>query len=373
MEAYMRIIKRHKRCVHCHSIHTRKRGFRYRKKRNPDRRIIKVIRWYCYTCKRTFSDTKSIHKFAYATKAALHYFISRASYRNTAKQLHINHMTAYTHVQAVCQRTKMPWELSKELTPQWSGYLLIDSDEIIVHGKHQYLILAVDTHTRDIPSAILTRKQEIADWQLLFKTLTDINYPFKAIISDGFPSILGAVKQTFPHLPHQLCVKHFYDETYRFMRYRQHRKHIRANLAERFMKQLHHVLFAKSLLHYHGELNHLFNDPKFNRFDFKDLIIRMQYYSKYLTPHFLDTSIPRTTNIIENVISQLDLKINPIIKFDSHERAWATIKTIIAWYRFKKFSNCRKRYKHHNGKAPLELAGIQLKKSSWIYQAIRQF
>ncbi|MBD3271768.1 MAG: hypothetical protein GF384_04425 [Elusimicrobia bacterium] len=373
MEAYMRIIKRHKQCPHCHGTHTRKHGFIYRKKRNLDNRIIKTIRWYCYACKRAFCDTKTIHKFSYAIKAARHYFISRASYRNTARQLHINHMTAYSHIQAVCHRAKMPWELSQELSPQWSGYLLIDSDQIIVHNRPEYLLLGVDAHTRDIPSAILTRTQTIADWQLLFKTLTDINYPFKALISDGYQSNLTAINETFPHLPRQLCVKHFYDETYRFLRYRPFRQHLDPKKTDLFMKHLHHVLFARSYGHYKGELNHLFNHPKLSHHFFKEHIKRLEYFLPYMTPHFFDPNIPRTTNIIENVIGQLDLKLNPIIKFDSHERAWATIKTIIAWYSFKKFSNCRKRYKHHNGKAPLELAGVQLKNTPWIYQAIRQF
>ena len=369
----MKLIKRHKKCLCCNGMHTKKFGFTPRKRIKPDHSIMLFQRWYCYDCKKTFSDTTSIHKFSYAANAARHYFVSRASYRNTARHLNINHMTAYKHIQAVCQRTKMPWELSRDLEPQWSGYLLIDSDQIIVHGRPEYLLVAVDAHTRDIPSAILMNQQGLSAWQLLFKTLANIGYPFKTIISDGFSSILSAVKHTYPDLPHQLCVKHFYDETYSLFRYRKHRAHISPRRTDHFLKQLHRMLFATSLVHYQGELNHLLNDPKINHPDFKDDIIRLRHYTRYLTPHFFDKRIPRTTNIIENVIGQLDLKINPIIKFGSHERAWITIKTIIAWYRFKKFSNCRQRYKHHNGKAPLELAGVHLKKSSWIYQAIRQF
>jgi transposase-like protein len=372
MEAYMRIIARHQRCVHCHSTHTRKNGFRYRKKRSHDKRIIRVVRWFCLSCKKTFSDTKSIHRFAYAINAARHYFVGRASYRNTARQLHINHMTAYTHVQAVCQRTKMPWELSRDLTPQWSGYLLVDSNQIIVNNRPAYMLFSVDAATRDIPSLILSRQQTVPDWQRLFTTLTDVKYPFKAFISDGYQSILTAVKTMFPRVPHQICLKHFYDETYRFFRYCPHRIHMDKKHTNLFMNLLHSVLFARSFGHYQGELNHLLNHPKLTHPIFKDHIQRLLQYPHYILPHFFDQNIPRTTNIIENVIGQLDLKINPSIKYGSYESAWNTIKSIVAWYRFKKFSNCRFRYRHHNGKAPLELAGVKLKKTSWIYQAIRQ-
>jgi transposase-like protein len=373
MEAYMRVIKRHKRCPHCDGLHTRKHGFRYRKKRNSNERFISVLRWYCYTCKRSFSDIKSIHKFQYAISAARHYFVGRASYRNTAKILHIDRMTAYTHIQAVCQRTKFPWELSQELTPTWSGYLLLDSDEVIVHNQHQYLLTAVDSATRDIPSALLMQHQGLSAWEQLLDTLTAIHYPFKAIISDGFSSIISAVKNKHPHIPHQLCVKHFYDETYRFFRYRPFHMHLDSKLTNLFMDLLRPVLFAHSFAHHQGELNHLLNHPKLAHLSFKEPIQRLRCYLPYLTRYLFDRNIPRTTNIIENVFSQLDLKLNPIIKFGSHESAWNTIKSVIAWYRFKKFSNCRKRYQYHNGKAPLELAGVTLKNTPWIYQSIRQF
>lgn len=373
MRAYMRIIKRHKRCPYCKQLHTKKFGYKPCKRNEPDKAFVRFQRWFCYTCHKTFSNRKSIHSFKYAIQAAKEYFVSRASYRNTARQLHINRMTAYSQIQAVCQRTKFPWELSKELKPQWSGYLLIDSDQIIVHNQPQFILVSVDGGTRDLPSTLVTQQQGVLDWECLIDTLIDIQYPFKAIISDGFPAILSAIKNKLPTIPHQLCIKHFYDETYRFFRYRQHRIHIDSKRTTLFMELLHHVLFSRSYLHFQGELNHLLNHPKLAHPVFKDHIQRLLHYIPYLTPHLIDPLIPRTTNIIENVISQLDLKINPIIKFGSHESAWNIIKHLVAWYRFKKFSNCKKRYQDHNGKAPLELAGVQLKKSHWIYQSIRQF
>lgn len=373
MEAYMKLIKRHKRCPRCKQLHTKRYGYKPCKRIMPDQAHIRFQRWYCYTCRQTFSNLKSIHAFQYAARAAKHYFVGRASYRNTAKILKINRMTAYNHIQAVCKRTKFPWELSQELSPTWSGYLLIDSDEVIVHNQHQYLLVAVDSGTRDIPSALLSQHQGVAQWEQLLDTLHSIQYPFKAIISDGFPSILSAVKNKHPQVPHQLCVKHFYDETYRFFRYRPFRMHLDSKLTELFMNLLHPVVFAQSYAHHRGELNHLLNHPKLSHPAFKEPIQRLRYYLPYLTRYLFDRNIPQTTNIIENVIGQLDLKLNPIIKFGSHESAWNTIKSVIAWYRFKKFSNCRKRYQHHNGKTPLELAGVKLKNTPWIYQAVRQF
>jgi len=73
--------------------------------------------------------------------------------------------------------------------------------------------------------------------------------------------------------------------------------------------------------------------------------------------------IPRITNSSKNIFSQLGLKLNPAIKFGSHESAWNTAKCLISWYRFKKFSGCCKTHMC-KGKAPLELAKGETQKST---------
>jgi hypothetical protein len=39
---------------------------------------------------------------------------------------------------------------------------------------------------------------------------------------------------------------------------------------------------------------------------------------------------------------------------------------LIMRYRFKVFTDCRKKNKQKNGKTPLELAGVDLLKMNWI-------
>ncbi len=373
MEAYMRIIKRHKRCPYCTGIRTRKHSIMYRKRLKPDHAKKEYQRWYCYACNKTFSNTGLIHSKQYAAQAAEHYFVGRASYRNIARILNIHRMTAYRHVQELCQRAKMPWELSTELKPTWSGYLLIDSDAVIVNNRKEYLIVAVDSVTRDIPAAILTKEQGVAQWGLLLSMLKDISYPFQAIVSDGFPPIHAAIRAHIPTIPHQLCVRHYHDSIFRVLRYRPHREKVDPQTTEIFMRHVHDILFAPTIGHYRFFLDKLLATKLAQHRGLRDQIFQLQHHYRYLTPHFFNQNIPRTTNIVENVFSQLDLKLNSAIKFGSHESAWNTAKCLISWYRFKKFSSCCKTHRCNNGKAPLELAGVKLKNTSWIYQAIRQF
>lgn len=364
--------RRRKRCPMCHGLRTKKHGFNYHKRMQPDHSRTRFARWICHDCNQSFSDADTIHNFSHAIHAAELYFDAKASYRGAAKVLRIDRMTAYEHIQAVCQRAKMPWELSAELNPAWSGYLAIDGDTCRVFRFKEHLLLAVDIGTRDIPHAILAKHDDAASWITLLTLLKEqLHYPIKGIVSDGDYAIICAVHQVFPGIRHQVCVRHFENEMFRFLRYRQHRVRVDAKLAQIFMHHLHNVLYARNIYDYKWELSKLLEHKPLQHPDLKDAIIKLQSAYQFLTPHFFDRNIPRTNNIAENAISQLDLKINQIVKFQSHETAWMTIKLLISWYRFKKFSGCRKRNCANNGKAPLELAGIVPKNTHWIYQAIR--
>lgn len=367
----MRTILRRKRCAHCQSLKTRKHGFIHRRRRYPDRTVIKIIRWLCFTCKKTFSQAPQSTPRR-AQRATELYFDARASYRNVAKVLGTHRMTTYTDVQAICRKAKGPLELSLEHPLRWSGYLLIDSNTLNVFNGHEQLLAGVDAITRDIPNAILVRNESAANWAQFLESFRDnLAYPIKAVISDGDPVILRAVKDVFPNVPHQMCVRHFEQDMFRYLRYRPHRPTVDIKRTRVFMYFLHRVLYSSTLDEYLFSLDVLRFHPVLKHPDFRDAISSLERHYSYLTPRFSDRAIPRTTNIVENVFSQLDLKFNPIVKFRSHETAWNTAKLLLSWYRFKRFSSCQKRHAINNGKSPLELAGAITQNTHWISQAIR--
>jgi hypothetical protein len=294
------------------------------------------------------------------------------SYRNVAKLLGIHRMTAYAHIQSVCRNAKMPVELSLEYKPSWSGYLVVDSNTLNVFQSCEYLLVGVDAGTRDIPHALLVRRESAASWIQLLEDFRDaLGYPIKAIVSDGDPVIVNAIETAFPGIPHQMCVRHFEQEMFRFLRYRPHRMAVDLKRTRIFMYFLHRVLYSSTLQEYLFALDVLRCHPVLEHAEFKDAISKVERYYRYLTPRFLDPAIPRTTNIVENVFSQLDAKFNPIAKFGSHESAWSTAKLLISWYRLKAFSSCRRRHARHNGLSPLQLGGVAISKQHWINQAIR--
>ena len=129
-------------------------------------------------------------------------------------------MTAYTHIAEQTQNCKAPWEVSLELKPTWSGYLIVDGDSIPIAGHREPLLLGVDAHTQDIPHAFLAEHEDGQNWtHFLLMMRAPIHYPFKGLISDGDPAIQEAIMAICPHVPHQLCVRHFEKQLDRYLRY----------------------------------------------------------------------------------------------------------------------------------------------------------
>jgi len=210
----MQKICRHQRCPWCGSLNTKRYGSKLLQRRRANRNKIYRRRWYCKDCDHTFSPGVASQGKIVAVKhgldyrAATLYFDTGTSYRGVGRELGIHSMTAYTHIAELTQNCKAPWEVSVELKPTWSGYLIVDGDSLPVQDHREPLLLGVDAHTQDIPHAILAEHDDGQNrTHFLLMMRTPILYPFKGITSDGDPAIQEAIAAVCPDVPHQLCVQ----------------------------------------------------------------------------------------------------------------------------------------------------------------------
>ena len=61
----------------------------------------------------------------------------------------------------------------------------------------------------DIPCAALSKKEDYPSWKMVFQGLKDrIGYPAKGVAVDGDPELLRAIREMFPGMPIQLCIRH---------------------------------------------------------------------------------------------------------------------------------------------------------------------
>lgn len=96
--------------------------------------------------------------------------------------------------------------------------------------------------------------------------------------------------------------------------------------------------------------------------DFKEHKKYLLNYLKY--PHL---NIPHTTNMIEGLNSQLEIRLTPLKGFELDETAENYINVWIIKRRFSKYTDCKKPFKSLNGKTPLECAGADISNiRNWI-------
>lgn len=352
------------RCPNCRNLDT-KRHSKTRTKKNRIR-----VRWYCKICNQVFTP-----RFNQLIKEGTRlYFDTGASYRSVGRKLKIEPKTAYRKIIALGFNSKSPLETSIELKPRWSGYLIIDGDSILI-GKHrESLLLGVDAFSQDIAHAILAEHEDGENWTHFLLVLKDpIRYPFKGIISDGDPAVQEAIKVVLPEVPYQYCVRHFEQELYRYIRYQFIQKRGYWREADRFLKASKNLLYANNFELAKKYLSAISIDPGFKQAGLNEVINKIKVNFSDLTRHHFYPEMSRTANIGEGVISRLDSKINQADGYKCHDTAWATLKMLIMHYRFKKFTDCRKKNKHKNGKSPLELAGVGVSKINWIKFSQRSY
>lgn len=286
-----------------------------------------------------------------------------ASYRNVAKTLHISKNTIFEELNSLGEHCKDFEYIAHELQPQWSGYILIDGKTIYIKEDKEVLLLTADATTQDIPLAGLFDSENATNYTDLLQDLRDgIRYPIKGITVDGEPALLKAIISVFPKVPLQLCVRHYEENLKRYFQYHFHGV---KDGVPRFLDMVHRMLYTTCSAH----LDHVYREY-LDTLDFFSVtrlgseVDRFESNFGRLWTHLYHPGMPRTTNIIEGVIRQLSRKIDDTDGFNSHRTAWNSLKLMIINYRFKRFSCSR--IKGHNGKCPLELAGVDTSGINWV-------
>lgn len=277
--------------------------------------------------------------------------------------MHISKNTIFDELNGLGENCKSFKQITHELQPKWSGYLLIDGKTIYIKKDKVALLLTADATTQDIPLGGLYEAENADNHKDLLEQLRDdIGYPIKGITVDGDPALLKAISSVFSEVPLQLCIRHYYENLERHFQY--HFRGIKDGVP-RFLDMVHEMLYVKDSVH----LDQLYREY-LDSFDFFSVtglqgeVDRFESNFGRLWTHLYHPGMPRTNNVIEGIIRQLSRKIDDTDGFNSKRTAWNSLKLMIMNYRFKKFTCSR--IKGHNGKCPLELAGVDTSGIDWV-------
>lgn len=175
------------------------------------------------------------------------------------------------------------------------------------------------------------------------------------------PAWREAAVDVFPHAPIQLCVVHFeriVDRTIPKLK--------RTPKQEELKVIVRSILYASSENESRASFNELTSRKGYFRDKKSRYVIRSlkENYELLITYFRIDDGSFRSNNIAESVNDKIEMRLKMIRGYKRVRTARNSLKLIIMHYRFKPFASCKKR--EHNGKSPLNLAGVNTSNINWI-------
>lgn len=88
---------------------------------------------------------------------------------------------------------------------------------------------------------------------------------------------------------------------------------------------------------------------------------------------FPNAMIPTTTNALEGWHNQIAIRTASIRGFESPETGDAYLNALTIWRRFRRFTDCKGRFKHLNGECPLGAAGANVSHiNDWLSYCLKK-
>lgn len=365
-----------------------KNGSRYLKRVGARSETFeKIQRFKCKLCKKTYIFRKDKtgevrRKFtdSFITESVCDFIQGRSSYAVIKERKNVSIGTLSKWVNAFGNSCLSPIEISEKLklneASKWSGTLLLDGKYL---NKNSCLLLAVDYLTLDIVAHLVVDKESGKNYTKLINLVLSCGYNIKALVSDGHPSIraltqtkkLKPLKRTrnYPRpgippvtrrrsklegVPHAWCVVHAQRELFTNLTKLKLSKEFNLKLR----KQINSILFANTLSKAKKNAKKLAYDTRSRPKVFSTTALWILERLEYLTLHFNlrvnKRKIPRSTNLIENVISYVNTRLKTMRRIRNRASAVAITNLIVLNYRTKPLINTKNKLKR--GKSPLSLA-----------------
>ena len=264
------------------------------------------------------------------------------------------------------QLAKSPIQIAHDLDPQWSGLLGIDGKPIKISGEEACILIATDLGTTDPFFFQLVDAEDEQNVRTFFLIIKEVfHYSTRCVVSDlGKGRVfVKLVEQIFPNVPHQACVVHF--SRYVDMKLPKSKKSKYHQQNEFLRQYINSILYSQSLNDADEMLVRLKHiEHLFQRKYQKQVIRSLRRNFHLLTTHFFWEDMPRDTNIVENIIRQLNRKLILMNGFKNKDNAYNFLKLWFCAQRFKPYTCSR--HSHRNGLSPFEIADVDTSNLDWL-------
>jgi transposase-like protein len=297
------------------------------------------------------------------------YIQGLSSYRVVAAMLEqrlgraVPRVTLNEWVLELGERAKTPLEVSIELQPDWGGFLGVDGKVIRVKGDKRCLLIGVDHPTQDLVHALVL-DSETADGfaRLATEARLDAGHALAGVVSDLGPGFAQTHRDHFGSVPFQACRVHF--DRRLDQEIPKSLWSAKAPLYAELKERIRAVLYADDYDQAVALLQALTRDrARLKGIGKVNMIRSLERTFDLFMAHHFTPGLPADNNVTENVIKQLNKKLRLMEGFESIESAERYVRLLVGCYRFKRFTDS---HNGSNGKAPLELAGVDLAGRDWL-------
>jgi hypothetical protein len=332
-------------------------------------------RYFCLKCLNSFSLTS---KFTYSKKLInkifKEYFETKSSYRDLSRKYDTNKKRINDWVKSSSKNFKTTIDIARELKPVWSGYLTVDGKIIKYQGKKGCMYIGVDNCGDIVHISAGDGFENKSSWNIFFKELKgEIDYPLIVLISDGNPDISATCLNYYQYFIYQSCAYHFLkriDRTFGYLTViRSKVKRKQFSLEIEMRHKIHRLIHQKDLNSFvlsYNNIVHIFFEKYYHSQYCRSMLDTLKNNLGYLTPHYFDSNIPRTSNLAETTIKQYQRRLKNIEGFQSFAGLRDYLNVFTMFLRSKKYTDCRNINKHKNGKSRLQMAGVNTDKLDWF-------
>jgi len=260
----------------------------------------------------------------------------------------------YLKVDTEINQLPWNWQLTKALCDpkRFCRRLVIDGKYVRVQGFEKKIpfIYAIDYLTHDIVHGDLFPVEDEAAFSQFFQKLYDLDYDIDIVVADDRAGLKQALLKVFPYAKLQLCQNHYLENIRVDLNIRSSDKYHEFfyDLVQRVFKVPEDQIIEGLMYVFYNYCGH-------NR-TLQNIVTTTKARQEDLFNYFRFKDCPYTTNIIESYNSHFQARLKSIRSFQSFDSARKWLNGYIIRRRAKKFTDCKKKFKHLNGHAALELS-----------------
>ena len=242
-------------------------------------------------------------------------------------------------------------EFTYQYCNRFSQILICDGKYFNIASEQNdwVLLWGFDYFRHDIPVVSIVPSESYASWARFFTYFRILNtYPQLLVCDDNVNEKMAA-RQSFPEVKIQTCYNHFKENIRRNLKVRS------VDTYKLFMKRVEEVFVGKRT---DADLNKrlfaLFRDYKDDPVCLSVLTHVEQCKEELLAYHGIHQA-PTTSNIIEGMNAHIESRLHSLRSFQTPAYAKLWFNGYILKRRFTKYTDCKGKFKHLNGKRGVDM------------------